>query len=393
MSKNAESNQCPCESGFEYTACCAITDRAQPNVVANIASTQQTSFDNLPDNLRLAIQNIHQTPDLMLARLFMQQNIVKFLKMSEYWYSESVFCDFDRIMGSCVVDADLETMKRIADKIEYQSTPFIIHTAFCGSTLMSKLLDAICETLAIREPDAIGNLMMYMNAKEISEEDKKTWFDVVMKLFSRRYSATQVPIVKTNDFANGIVLNLMEWKSSPPVLFMYTPLKEFLSGCLKAENRRSWILGRYRAFASKAADVFDDESILTINDNEIGKQAAVYWSYNVSLFLRARKMSENKIRSLEFNQMLADPLIAVEACADWFGLSKREGVNVNDELNWCLGVYSKDATYDYSAEQRRKEIDGILQNNTVILNNATILAKRLLKDEYPDLLLPDSLLQ
>jgi hypothetical protein len=211
-------------------------------------------------------------------------------------------------------------------------------------------------------------------------------------LLSRSYDPQQYVVIKTNDNANPLMIDLINWRNDLPILFMYTPLREFLVGCLKADNRRTWIKQRFNAVKSIAPSLLNTDNEFSLDDDAYGEMAAVYWSYNIALYHKAWQQSSQKIRSLDFNQMLARPRESVEACGRLFGLQPLAGVDHDSEINKLFGVYSKNSNLKYSPQQRSDDIQRILGNNAEHLAAAAKLARELLKDDYPETGLPGALL-
>jgi hypothetical protein len=120
--------------------------------------------------------------------------------------------------------------------------------------------------------------------------------------------------------------------------------------------------------------------------------AAIYWSYNIALYLKARQYSSQQIRCLDFNHMLANPREAVEACGQLFGLQALSDVDHDSEINKLFGVYSKNSNFIYSPQQRSNDIQRILKNNPNHLEAAEHLARELLQKDYPEKELPGKLL-
>ena len=76
-------------------------------------------------------------------------------------------------------------------------------------------------------------------------------------------------------------------------------------------------------------------------------------------------------------------ITAIEATAKWFSLDERDGVNIEDEIHWLFGVYSKDANYVYSPQKRNDDLQKLLASNAEELSKAEKLAQKLLADNYP----------
>jgi hypothetical protein len=399
MTDNPMMHLCPCESGIPYEQCCGTTDRTAVNadILGVISNGRMEEPNRVPPPLRAAIDNITTHPDLFPARINFFDDKAFLVKMSPRWYRESVFLDPARIKGTCVIQTDLAWLQAAADHIPWQPTGLIFHTAFCGSTLMAQALDALYESLPLREPEVLGNVMFYLKSKQSNqqaggEQGKPQWLERVMRLLSRRVIPQQGTVIKANDYANPLMIDLLHWRNDLPILFMYTPLEEFLAGCLKAENRRAWIRGRYQSIPAGAADLLGGVEIAALDDNAYGEMAAVYWSYNVALYHRARLAAAPKLRSLDFNAMLANPLEAIQLSGALLGLQPLDGVSADTEINRLFGVYSKNSRFKYSPQQRRHDIQSILEKHPEERQQAERLARRLLQQDYPEKGLPGDLL-
>ena len=237
---------CSCGSGIEYSHCCGVEGRNALNadIYAYVTNKGITSEDALTPELKSAIETVADDPQLFPARVNLFTDKAWFIKMSPTTYRESVFLDPARMKGTCLIESNLEWLKYVCEKIKWQPTAFIFHSAFCGSTLMSQILETVFNCLSLREPELLTSMLVY-NRSEATQEEKTLWFENLQKLLSRRFEPEQSVIVKGNDFANPLLPDVINWKSDVPVLFMYTPLDEFVAACLKADNRREWIKQRY----------------------------------------------------------------------------------------------------------------------------------------------------
>jgi len=387
-----EQTPCPCDSGLAYDACCGRQDHSQVNIVASISSQCIHSEEPLSPQLQTALDHLDTSPDLFPARINFAEGQAWFVKMSPRWYRESVFLDPARIKGSCIIQTELAWLQEITDRIVDQPNAYIFHTAFCGSTLMSQALDAAFQTLPVREPEVLGNLMMYLRNPDKLSEDKDAWYRRIMALLSRRYEEHEVPVIKANDYANPMMLAMIERQTQAPQLFMYTPLREFLAGCLKADNRKQWIAQRYKNLLPAIHYRLGLGADFHIDENSYGELAALYWSFNIVLFNQAYRHAPESIRSLEFSAMLKNTPDAIKRCGKWFELEPRENVDIEQAIAPLFGVYSKNSKFTYSPAQREKDITDLVDANKEELMKAEKLAYQLLGKDYPHAGLHGSLL-
>lgn len=386
---------CFCESGLPLSQCCGVEGRTAltADVFAYVSTNGITSEDTLPPQLQSAIESVSNNPDLFPARVNLYTDKAWFVKMTRNMYRECVFLDPGRINGTCLVESDLNWLKIACEQINWQPTAFIFHSAFCGSTLMSQILETVYQCMSLREPELLSSMLIY-NRSDASDEDKHFWFDNLQNLLSRRYSPQEPVIVKANDYANPLMPDILQWKPDVPILFMYTPLNEFIAGCLKAENRREWIKQRYDSIKALLPDIFKNSEQVQIDDASHGQLAAAYWCYNLAIYLQVCSDDDNKnnnVRSLDFNAMLANPKDTVRQCAELFALTLKDNVDVEAAIGERMGVYSKNSGYKYSAEQRSQELQNQIDQNPEEQRAGETLARKLFGDKYPVQGLPGKL--
>ena len=374
---------CLCESGLKFSECCGVPGKTALN--ADLCA-------KLTPQLQAAIDTIKTCPDLFPARIQFAQDKAYFVKMTPALFEQSVFLDPARMKGTCVIETNLAWLQNATNGIEVQAMPMIFHTAFCGSTLMSQALGSVYGCLSLREPELPGSIAAYLRSQNASAAEKNEWFERLMGLLSRRYEVDQPAMIKANDNANPLMIELLERKPDAPVLFMYTPLREFLSGCLKTESRRDWIRNRFNTNCSAAAHYLNMPEDFSLKEDAFSEMAAVYWSYNIAMFQEAWGIAPKNLRSLDFNDMLKDPMKALTACAELFQLRQRAEADPAVEIEKLFGVYSKNSKLNYSPQKRRDDIDKILEQNPSGLAAAEQLAKQLLGDDYPLAALPGGLL-
>lgn len=370
-----DANQfCPCGSGLLRRSCCD----AETQVRTVLKPDGQLDGEPLTPEVAAALASLGTSPDLFPVHIDFAQQRLRLVKMSQRWYRESVFLDPPRIFGRYAVDMSFAAFEHWMTADEPQAAAFIFHTAFCGSTLMSQLLDALYETLPLREPEALGNLLAYLRIPQVPEQHKRATFGPVMQLLARRYEPTQMAIIKANDYCNPMAREILHRDSRAPLLFMYAPLEEFVVACLRVPARRDWIRQRCNAARAMAVQLLPAAQEFVLAPDGFSDMAAFYWAYNIALYHQAYGVAPERLRCLDFNTLLSDPLRLVQACARHFDLAPRVGVNADEVLTQLLGVYSKNNHYSYSPAQRLKDIAELRQHYTAQIDAARKMASCLL---------------
>jgi hypothetical protein len=394
MNSTNTDQTCPCESGRPFAECCGVEGRSALNadLLAKLDDEGNVLEGELTGQLMASVKQASTSPDMYFARYNFREERAYMVKMTAQHYQDSVFLDPGRIKGSCVIESNFNWIESIAAPIAIQNMPMIFHTAFCGSTLMSQALNAVFNVLPLREPEPLSNLLELFRSPLRTEDYKDHWLDTVLKLLSKRYDPETVTVVKTNDHSNPMMIEILNRYREIPTLFMYTPLDEFVAGCLKAQNRRDWIKNRYRSTYPHAKQLFaHDLESRPIGEQDHSGMAAFYWSYNIALFFQSWRSHPERIRSLDFNTMLSDPMGTIEACGQWFGIEKSNNDNIEEKIGALFGVYSKNSRMTYSPQQRREDIQKQLADYSAELDKAKQLASELLGDDYPDVSLPAAL--
>lgn len=338
----------------------------------------------LTPHVETALAALSSSPDLFPVQIDFSQQRLRLIKMSPAWYRESVFLDPARIRGRYAIDMTFAGLQRWMTDSARRPAGFIFHTAFCGSTLMSQLLDSLYHTLPVREPDALSNLLTYLRLPEVPEDNKRLTFDVVLRLLSRCYAPAQTALIKANDYCNPLLGEVLNRAPQVPVLFMYVPLEEFVVACLRLPARRDWIRQRLSSVQAAVARLLPAAEGLALSDESYEEMAALYWAYNIALFREAQRAAPAHIRCLEFNAVLADPLPLVTACARYFGLEARPQIDAPQAVAQLLGVYSKNNSYAYSPAQRRDDVSELCGRYAPEVDAAAALARRVLEtDEVP----------
>ncbi|MDH5257146.1 MAG: SEC-C domain-containing protein [Gammaproteobacteria bacterium] len=400
MSFESPNNPCPCESGRDYLTCCAnpsftdlqfLHDLTKSRGVASAGTVGTDSTENnkpLPDVLVHCVNNINQDPALFPVKVDFLDGSVELVKMSPYWFSESTFLDRDRIMGRCAIKADVSWLNDNVDKSRWQSTPFLFHSAFCGSTLMVRALELLFDSLPLKESDLLSSLLDYRLSADYEESTNAEYQAIVMSLLSRRFEPDQKPVYKANDLQNAYITSLLDWRDDFPVLLMYCSLNEFIFGCLKTEERKGWISNRFRYSSLYFKKRFKLDELPELNENAFVEKAAAYWSFNMMLFLEAVEEFPDRVKTLDFNVMLEDPLSIVKKSGEWLGLKAIDGLNEKYELNWLMGQHAKNPGQEYSSAQRQQELEDVLNGEGEALQKAEALARKLLGERYPEHGLP-----
>ena len=216
---------------------------------------------------------------------------------------------------------------------------FIFHTAFCGSTLLSRCLDRPGVCLAYREPRLIHQLSAVKRQNPTPEVPRPTpLLDVALALFARTYSASEVPLIKPTDSCINLAREVLTSHPASAGLLLYAPLEAFLLSMLKNRDRRRYLRRMIRR-ARHDLDAYGRLPGLDAEPLPDARVAAFVWIGLMVPYLDLLADEDLRVRSLEASVFYQHPEATLEAAARFFGL----GLTPEDITAARHGIFTRHA--------------------------------------------------
>lgn len=198
---------------------------------------------------------------------------------------------------------------------------FLFHSAFCGSTMLTRALDRPGLAMGLSEPvilnDVVGFRRRGADPRAVARAA-----DAATRLLARPFAAGEAVIVKPSNVVNPLAELLLALRPQAPALFLYAPLESFLiSVARKGLACRLWVRELLQGYLREGyvALGFEPEDYFRLSDLQV---AAVGWLAQHAHFHRlAGVLGSARLRSLDAERMTADPAAALAAAAGHFGLS------------------------------------------------------------------------
>lgn len=307
---------------------------------------------------------IFETPDLYWFEY--HENQARFARMTRESYFNSIFTDRARIITSSpdhtMVDIDqlLATQEALAARPARMN--LIFHTANCGSTLLSRALDLPGRTLACREPFPLRQLGVehVANANANGMQKLSNWqqrLGLALTLLGRRFSDTEVPVVKANIPVNFILPEMLDLLPEYRGVILYSSLESFLIAALKVPKRRQWLRGvagqMYNGISTVLPAVTQSPGVLSD-----AKLAAALWIAQIDRYHRILKTHDH-LAALESERLFEHPEDTLSRVANLFeiDISKNEiTAIVKGDL---FSRHAKIPSIAYSADARKAEQDSV----------------------------------
>lgn len=226
----------------------------------------------------------------------------------------------DDCLGQRQIGGDLPA----AAGMELSANPplgFLFHSAFCGSTLLTRALSHRGAAMGLSEPVLLNDVVGFRR-RGAEPRAVARLADLATRALGRPFAMGEKVVVKPSNVVNPLAELLLALRPESPALFLYAPLETFLiSVARKGLPCRLWVrellAGYLRdGFVSLG---FEAEDYFRQTDLQV---AAVGWLAQHACFHRlAAKVGPGRIRSLDANVMTAQPFAAISAAARHLGIA------------------------------------------------------------------------
>lgn len=302
-------------------------------------------------------RDLFSSPELYPVQIDFRRRSVMFARMSRRDYEDFVFLEIDAVRRQVkhLYEIRLDDLLLAAASAPLVVKPvhYILHTAYCCSTLLARYLDLIPYCFVLKEPQLLAQFAL------CSDRSSTRWnegFELCVRLLSRTPDACEVPVIKTNVPCNVLGERLLKDNRQATITFLMMPLRHFLLAVLKSGLRRL----RVRYWVGKLIDdpLLDPQfgNIRTSDLTDV-EAAICFWLANRSLCSRLSFGADrSRILALDGEQVADCPREVLPPIMSMCGLPVDK-----DRLEWLLDhpsarCHAKHPLRLYDASVRRQEI-------------------------------------
>jgi hypothetical protein len=282
----------------------------------------------------------------------------------------------DLIASTAFLDQRMDVDWHAAERVPWQALrpeppaappALLFHTAFCGSTLLARVLQAPPDVVALREPEAL--LMLAEFDARLAPGAIEGPLDTVLRLLARPWRDGGHCLIKPTSLANTLLPAILRLTGGKAIL-LYSSLADFVvSSCRK--------LPRVENYVQSAAHQLLARSTLP---SRLGlprgrplhfAQACVLgWYAQMEIYADALAADgADRLRSLDFARLLESAGDIVPACARWYGFEGDAALwqrNVQMEF----GRNAKETTRAFDAHERGREHDEARRRHAGLIDAA-----------------------
>ena len=234
--------------------------------------------------------------------------------------------------AECIADAAFLDQRlggdwTTATRVDWRDVPatsqrpgvaLLFHTAFCCSTLLARALQSPPRVIALKEPLALSQIASAALSQPRSQIQGPLC--AALQLLARPWAPGGRCLIKPTNQANNLLPDILRMTSGKAIL-LYSSLPEFVVSCCKklpeADTRVRWM----------AQHLLKDthlQHVLGIAWNHhfhFIESCVLTWYAQMERYADALAAdSDDRLRSLDMQAMLADPAGVVAAAADWLQL-------------------------------------------------------------------------
>lgn len=235
---------------------------------------------------------------------------------------------------------------------------FIFHVAFCGSTLLSTLLDVPGRSFAAREPQVLVGLA---NAKgRISNARLRPTLELVSGLLRRQWRAGERSLCKPSNWANNLLPELSASTHPKRALFITNDPRDYLHALFRGGRERMEYVIRCTHHLLQGLpdrDMLWQQACAEVSSGveTAARLALIALHLQLHLFDAAlRSGASGDAEMVSLDDIEADPLGACLVAAEVLELDIPRA-QLEAAVAARLGSYAKSPGREFSPEARRAE--------------------------------------
>lgn len=251
-------------------------------------------------------------PRLFPQKIDLRSETALFIETDAQFYRSASFLD-DRILSSEIRGfwASLSDLDQMPTQMKTNPAHWVFHHGHCGSTLLTRLLDATPQVIALREPGilrTIAELQVDIDTPESiwRPETFEHRLALFSKLFGRLNPGNSAAVVKPSSFCNDLGIGILRQEPRAKALGIFTTLEDYIATILGGENTplemRALAPMRLRRLNKRLGP--NDWRLFSLR---AGECAAMCWASEMAALHEVAAMSGSRWRWIEFERLLTSP--------------------------------------------------------------------------------------
>jgi hypothetical protein len=332
--------------------------------------------------LQSLLPEIMASPRLFPHQLNPEKGLALVIEAEEHFYSNAVFLD-QRALGPGTQGAwiPLDVLWRYVNSAaDQQSSPthFIFHTGHCGSTLVSRLLDEVPNTLGLRQPLVLRTLATKHHAEPAAASELALMFRPIYQLLARRYSPQQQVVIKPTSMCNNLAAPLLDQHPANLGIGLFVKLEVYLANMLdKSEHADiDGFIGHRQTSLEKLIPGIE------LDTNTLSRAEKIAFSWLAEAAQLNHLVSghlNSRVLLVDFDNFLADKACYLEKIFSHLNIDS-QGNALNQALaSPVFRTYSKQPDFRYTETNREAILNESRANNHEAISAGIQYTENLMK--------------
>lgn len=319
---------------------------------------QSDFLERLPELMK----DVLGSPRLFLHQLDEAAAKGLVIEADREFYRQAIFLDqralSERTKGAWIpLEGLMQTV--LSAREPAAKSHFIFHIGHCGSTLISRLLEAAGGNLALREPLVLRTLSGLWQAAAagtgpLKPDAVSRQVEFHARLLGRTFEAAEVAIIKATSFTSNLGPALLALNPANRAVLMAMSAEAYVATMLGAVEYAADLQGfapaRYHSLTAHLG-----QPDFELSELSMGRLAGLAWASELLKLQVIASRAPGQSRFLDFDAFLAAPRSSLEAVCGFFDLPiDQQGLD-RAMQSPVLNQYSKapDHRFDAAARQRR----------------------------------------
>ncbi len=256
----------------------------------------------------------------------------------------------------------------------------IFHIGHCGSTLLSRLLDAWPDVHGLREPlplRALADAWPTLDAptSRLSPSQAHDTLHALWACWSQALPPHRRSVVKATSSCNGLVAPLLSRHAGVRAVLLDMPLRPYLATLLKSPAS---VLDAANAAGERLLHLQATGRAdgVALHQLDLPQQCAMgWWSEQLRYESLAKDEHAARVLRMDFDALLSDPRDAMLRVADHFELDRTRIDDVLASPAW--GRYSKAQSHGYGRDDREHDLALSMQRHAREIDEAQAWLERM----------------
>lgn len=258
----------------------------------------------------------------------------------------------------------------------------ILHSAFCGSTVLARAFDRPGLAMGLSEPVILNDIVGLRRRREAEPRTVARLLDDGLRLLARPWGTGEAVVVKPSNILNPLGAAMLALRAEARAVLLHAPLDVFLlSVARKGLWCRLWSRELLEGLLiDGVVDLgFEASDYFRLTDLQV---AAVGWLAQARLFEQLHERHAAQVMRLDSETMFADPATAITRAGAHFALSMSEAdvaaiadgpaFQVHSKHGTSFGAGARAAESAAARDAYGEEVDKVLTWARAVASNAGI---------------------